>query len=902
MANTTSMLDKIVLGSSKEAAIPAAEAASPKKAVVKASEADLGNIITGPEVAYGDSLKPEDSLARDLIIKYVPGKDPEKDKLENSSEWKFGPQFSSRDWSNRKAKEAAETIITDPNADYQTMTTSNIWKQVLRAEGGYSNDPNDRGGETKYGISKRSYPEEDIVNLTPQRAQEIFEKDFYAAVGGDSLLKINPGLAAHVSDMAFNAGPKAAVKLLYDAVQLPRQSQITPDLLDKLNNSDSLIKDYSVARLKYYAGLDNAPTYIKGWANRVNNLNKALKVNSGLGGAYKSAKNLDVEALVHQVYSTQEQLAPRFRALDQVEVERLQRANEMLAPGYRRPAEESASKLSSIGEVFKATYDAKYFTNTVDGMNELAVRAAADASNINRKAMGTKFQKSVLESATGGLYGGINSLEDFEEEVKELKKANPDVKLPFEDSSKVYEMMHTRAKEIEDAYNKLDSGSFGEGVGESFRKLGHVLAGYLPGEILGSLSDRAEGALNLIPLPGATTAANVAKGAVGVMLGTGAIQAVVQPGRQELGLQGGAAEGALNAVGAGVGQAILGGAAGLGTKLFRSGSKETGEALMSQADKMTSILKAQEATPTTLHAAKAVSDLKAHAKDYFDNPYGDTFEAKQIFEANQAAAMDDLLNDRPVREMTSEILKTSDTSQELAAQMRQMGGEDSIGYAGPEIDDGVKLWSDMKNAAVVDARDFQSTVPLETPEGGLYQFSTKEEAIAFAKGKPNLIAMPEPSGEGFYIARAADLEFAEHASSRMQEGAKEITLGDKKVYGFEGSEDLALAEKYPDRVTSREIQTAQAPKAQYADLDATEPHRAYVAETDKIPIETRLKTLDDRMSAYLTEVTKNNPDRVFDVGEDAESFITAKQVFEELGEERSVLDGMFSCMSPGPTK
>ena len=36
----------------------------------------------------------------------------------------------------------------------------------LRPDMGYVNDPKDRGGETKAGISKRAYPNEDIKNLT----------------------------------------------------------------------------------------------------------------------------------------------------------------------------------------------------------------------------------------------------------------------------------------------------------------------------------------------------------------------------------------------------------------------------------------------------------------------------------------------------------------------------------------------------------------------------------------------------------------------------------------------------------------------------------------------------------------------------------------------------------------
>jgi lysozyme family protein len=50
---------------------------------------------------------------------------------------------------------------------------------VLGHEGGYSNDPNDPGGETNFGISKRSYPDVDIKNLTREGAKEIYRRDFW---------------------------------------------------------------------------------------------------------------------------------------------------------------------------------------------------------------------------------------------------------------------------------------------------------------------------------------------------------------------------------------------------------------------------------------------------------------------------------------------------------------------------------------------------------------------------------------------------------------------------------------------------------------------------------------------------------------------------------------------------
>jgi hypothetical protein len=41
-----------------------------------------------------------------------------------------------------------------------------IIEVVLEHEGGYVNDPKDPGGETNYGIAKRSHPDVDIKNLT----------------------------------------------------------------------------------------------------------------------------------------------------------------------------------------------------------------------------------------------------------------------------------------------------------------------------------------------------------------------------------------------------------------------------------------------------------------------------------------------------------------------------------------------------------------------------------------------------------------------------------------------------------------------------------------------------------------------------------------------------------------
>jgi hypothetical protein len=74
-------------------------------------------------------------------------------------------------------------------------------------EGGYVNDPVDRGGETKYGISKRAYPDLDIKNLTRAQAQAIYKRDYWDAIKADELPEAIRGLAF---DAAVNQGPAKA--------------------------------------------------------------------------------------------------------------------------------------------------------------------------------------------------------------------------------------------------------------------------------------------------------------------------------------------------------------------------------------------------------------------------------------------------------------------------------------------------------------------------------------------------------------------------------------------------------------------------------------------------------------------------------------------------------------------
>ncbi len=89
-----------------------------------------------------------------------------------------------------------------------------IIEQVLEHEGGYVNDPKDLGGETKYGITKRFYPDIDIKNLTIEQAKEIYKKDYWDKNKVESL----PQNLWHIYfDMCVNMGKRTAVKVLQRA-------------------------------------------------------------------------------------------------------------------------------------------------------------------------------------------------------------------------------------------------------------------------------------------------------------------------------------------------------------------------------------------------------------------------------------------------------------------------------------------------------------------------------------------------------------------------------------------------------------------------------------------------------------------------------------------------------------
>tara|TARA_R110002020_G_scaffold393759_3_gene603867 strand:+ start:89 stop:658 length:570 start_codon:yes stop_codon:yes gene_type:complete len=148
------------------------------------------------------------------------------------------------------------------------MTTfDQVIKQVFHHEGGYVNDPDDPGGETKYGISKRAFPDEDIKELTKKRAAKLYYDHYWIP----SKVNLLPdSIRAIYFDMAVNMGIKRAATILQKACNHKNKVKIKVDgRLGKNTAKHSKILEperLRSFRVKYYADLvSRKPTLEKYW-------------------------------------------------------------------------------------------------------------------------------------------------------------------------------------------------------------------------------------------------------------------------------------------------------------------------------------------------------------------------------------------------------------------------------------------------------------------------------------------------------------------------------------------------------------------------------------------------------------------------------------------------------------
>jgi lysozyme family protein len=149
------------------------------------------------------------------------------------------------------------------------VTFDQVFDKLINHEGGYVFNPHDPGGETKFGISKRSYPHLDIHSLTLADAKTIYRRDFWDRAQCD---KLHPDLAFDLFDGAVNSGIGQAIRWLQRSVGVADDGHVGPLTLASINreNDTSAIRArYNGHRLDFMTRLSTWDVFGKGWARRI---------------------------------------------------------------------------------------------------------------------------------------------------------------------------------------------------------------------------------------------------------------------------------------------------------------------------------------------------------------------------------------------------------------------------------------------------------------------------------------------------------------------------------------------------------------------------------------------------------------------------------------------------------
>ena len=201
----------------------------------------------------------------------------------------FGPQIKEMNDIGREIQNGEIPMYAMSGKKVQSMLDQIMSSE--KAKGGGDQFTHYKGDKpTKYGITLETYREhinpkatiEDLKKLTEKGAKDIFKKYYYEKYKIDQL----PDYMQHnVLDMAINAGPGNAIKLLQKEINstLPEGKKIAVDnflgpqtlkAAKNYANKNEFDNSYGVARLNYYNDVaQNNPEkskFLEGWQNRTN--------------------------------------------------------------------------------------------------------------------------------------------------------------------------------------------------------------------------------------------------------------------------------------------------------------------------------------------------------------------------------------------------------------------------------------------------------------------------------------------------------------------------------------------------------------------------------------------------------------------------------------------------------
>lgn len=118
---------------------------------------------------------------------------------------------------------------------------------VLENEGGFANNPADRGGPTNFGISTATYSKvlgrpatvDDIKNIAPKTVKDIYQQLYWNLIKADAIK--DQSMATYLMDMAVLMGPVSAAKLAQASLNIKADGIIGPVSLGKMNTTSPAV-------------------------------------------------------------------------------------------------------------------------------------------------------------------------------------------------------------------------------------------------------------------------------------------------------------------------------------------------------------------------------------------------------------------------------------------------------------------------------------------------------------------------------------------------------------------------------------------------------------------------------------------------------------------------------------
>jgi len=160
---------------------------------------------------------------------------------------------------------------------------------MLPHEGGSSNNPKDKGGKTKYGITQASLDRfnhdrpgfglpADVYALLLKDAEVFYANAGYWLFAGVESQQI----ASKLFDMSVNMGPRQAVRLAQSTLGVTVDGSFGPKTMAAINAQapSEIIPDLCAACIQFYYGIvtrePDQAVFLKGWLSRARSVPQVI--------------------------------------------------------------------------------------------------------------------------------------------------------------------------------------------------------------------------------------------------------------------------------------------------------------------------------------------------------------------------------------------------------------------------------------------------------------------------------------------------------------------------------------------------------------------------------------------------------------------------------------------------